>query len=244
MKKITWVMLTVLIPFGHSLRAESPDEAVRMMQIQAEMRRMEEDFKTPVKVTIEKGRATLGNASAPIHIIEFSDFQCPFCQRGFDTVEALRQKYGKKVFFMFRHLPLSFHPLAMPAAKYFEAINLQGGAKAYKFHDTVFKNQSQFVAEGEKFLEATAKKLGVNMTKLKKDLESDTVKKRIESDQAEAQKLGLSGTPGFVAAGVRVAGAYPPEHFIQIIDRRLAEKTPAKKEAKKAAATPQPEKKE
>jgi len=244
MKTITWVMLTVLMSFGHSLRAESPDEAVRMMQVQAEMRRMEEDFKNPVKVTIEKGRATLGDKNAPITIFEFSDFQCPFCQRGYETVEALRQKYGKKVLFMFRHLPLSFHPLAMPAAKYYEAINMQAGAKAYKFHDTVFKNQSQFVSEGEKYLEATAKKLGVNMTKLKKDLESETVKNRIASDMAEAQKLGLSGTPGFVAAGVRVAGAYPPEHFIQIIDRRLAEKAPAKKAEKKAAETPAPEKKE
>ena len=113
MKKIIWIMLTVLIPFDYPLRAESPDEAVRMMQVQAEMRRMEEDFKNPVKVTIEKGRGTLGNKSAPITIFEFSDFQCPFCQRGFDTVEALRQKYGKKVLFMFRHLPLNFHPLAM-----------------------------------------------------------------------------------------------------------------------------------
>ena len=224
MKKITIAILSGLALFGQPLRAESPDEAIRMMQMQAEMRRMEEDFNTPVKVEIEKGRATLGDKSAPVHIIEFSDFQCPYCQKGYETVEALRQKYGKKVFFMFRHMPLQFHPLAMPAAKYFEAIALQSTQKAYKFHDTVFKNQSQFVAEGEKYLEATAKKLGVNMARVKKDMESDQVKKRIGTDMEVAQKLGLSGTPGFVAAGVRVAGAYPVEHFTQIIDRRLAEK--------------------
>jgi len=228
MKMITSAILTFSLLFSQALQGESPDEAIRMMQAQAEMRRMEEDFKTPIKVEMEKGRAILGDRGAPISIVEFSDFQCPFCSRGYETVEALRQKYGKKIVFMFRHMPLSFHPLAMPAAKYFEAIALQAPKKAYQFHDAIFKNQQQFVAEGEKFLETNAKKLGVNMTKLKKDIESETVKKRIASDMAEAQKLGLTGTPGFVAAGVRVAGAYPADHFSQIIDRRLAERGLAK----------------
>ena len=86
-----------------------------------EKKQREEEFKNPLKPAIDESRVIFGNKSAPITIVEFSDFQCPYCTRGYQTVQEIRKAYGDKVRVVFKHLPLDFHPLAMPAAKYFEA---------------------------------------------------------------------------------------------------------------------------
>ena len=198
-------------------------EARKMQQEKAEKdmkAQMDEEFKNPKTSEMSDSRAIRGKKGAPIEIIEFSDFQCPYCQRGFFTAEEVRKKYGDKVRFMFKHLPLDFHPMSMPAAKRFEAISLQNHEKAYQFHDEVFKNQ-QRLSEGEKFLDEAAKKTGVDMAKMKKDMDSDKVKEIIAKDMAEAKGLGISGTPGFLVAGITVRGAYPISYFDQIIERRL-----------------------
>jgi protein-disulfide isomerase len=184
----------------------------------------EEEFKNPKTATMPEGRAYYGPKDAPVVVVEYSDFQCPFCKRGFETVEAVLKKYDGKVRFMYKHLPLEFHPLAMPAAKRFEAIALQSTEKAYKYHDEVFKNQDKLGAEKEKFLDAAAKKVGVDMAKMKKDMEGEEVKKRIDSDIAEARQFGFQGTPGFLVAGISLKGAYPLPEFEKIIDKVLAEK--------------------
>jgi len=188
----------------------------------------DEEYKNPQTADISADRAIRGNKSAPITIVEYSDFQCPYCQRGYFTVEELRKKYGEKLRIVFKHLPLDFHPLAMPAAKYFEAIAMQDSEKAYRFHDEIFNQQQKFTQEGDKFLMKTARKLGVNMARLKKDLTSNTVKARIQADMEEAQKLGIVGTPGFLVGGVTLKGAYPTSAFEEIIERRLSEQPSAK----------------
>jgi protein-disulfide isomerase len=210
---------------GLTARGEGlPDrdmEAIQMMQQRAAQTRMEEELKNPKTPDLPKDRAFRGNRKAPIIIVEFSDFQCPYCKVGFQTVEEVRKKYGAKVGFLFRNLPLPMHPFAMPAAKRFEAIALQSTKKAYEFHDQVFTNQEQLTAEGEKFLDDVATKLKVNMAKMKKDMDGDKVRERLEADRAEAQKNGFQGTPGFIVAGVTLPGAYPQPVFEQIIDTRL-----------------------
>jgi protein-disulfide isomerase len=130
--------------------------------------------------------------------------------------------YGDKVRVVFKHLPLDFHPMAMPAAKYFEAIALQDAGKAEKFHDEVFSNQTKLNQEGEKFLKATAKKVGANLAKVEKDLSAESIMTRIKADQEEAKKFEFSGTPGFLINGVSLKGAYPAPEFKKIIDRWLA----------------------
>ena len=80
------------------------------------------EFTNPLTPVVEDGRVIFGNKDAAITIIEYSDFQCPYCSRGFQTIQEVRKAYGDKVRVVFKHLPLDFHPLAMPAAKYFEAI--------------------------------------------------------------------------------------------------------------------------
>jgi protein-disulfide isomerase len=195
-----------------------------MMQQKAEADQRESEFKNPKKPKVSADRAVLGSLSAPIIIVAYSDFQCPYCSRGASTIEEVRKKYGKKVAFVFKHLPLPFHSMAQPAAEYFEAIAIQEPAKAYKFHDEVFKNQQQLQSGGENLLAEIAKKVGADMERLKKDLKSPKVQKRIEEDKAEAKSFDISGTPGFIVAGVSLKGAYPLQSFEEIIERRLKNK--------------------
>lgn len=153
---------------------------------------------------------------APLTLVEYSDFECPFCARGFNTVQELREKYGKKLCFVYKHLPLSFHPMAMPASQYYEAIRIQSPDKAWEFHDRIYKDQRK-LQNGESFLKSLAKDLKVDMKKLEKDMKSEKVQKRIDEDMAEAAKYGFQGTPGFLLNGIPVKGAYPTQHFEQLI---------------------------
>lgn len=181
-----------------------------------EKKALEASFENPLKPEIRSDESFRGNPDAPITLVEYSDFECPFCSRGFNTVMELMDKYKGKIRFVYKHLPLSFHPQAMPASQYFEAIRLQDPEKAWKFHDAIYKNQ-RALQNGEKFLEAEAKKLNVDMKKLKKDVKSEAVQKRIDADMAEAAKFGFQGTPGFLLNGIPVKGAYPTSHFEGLI---------------------------
>jgi protein-disulfide isomerase len=198
-------------------------EMAAKQQADAERVAREEDFKNPKKPTISSERAMLGSKDAPVMLVVYSDFQCPFCKRGYETVEQLRTKYGTKMAYVFKHLPLPFHQHAMIAAKYFEAVAMQNPATAYKLHDAIFTHQDQFTNEGEKFLAKTTKGLGVDMKRLKKDLTSDTVTAHIKADTAEAQSFGIGGTPGFIIGGVVIRGAYPAAEFEAIADRILGQ---------------------
>lgn len=181
-----------------------------------EKKALEESFNNPLQADLS-GYEFRGTKDAPITLVEYSDFECPFCSRGFGTVMELMKKYEGKIRFAYKHLPLSFHPQAMPAAQYYEAIRMQSPEKAWKFHDAVYSNQ-RALQNGEKFLEAEAKKVGADMAKLKKDIKSESVQKRIDADMAEAAKFGFQGTPGFLLNGVPVKGAYPTSHFDGLIE--------------------------
>lgn len=210
--------------------SQSLQKAHRMAQTQAreeaekeEKKQREEEYKNPKEPEISPTRAVMGPKDAAITIVEYSDFQCPYCRRGYTTINEVKKKYGDKVRVIFKHLPLDFHPLAMPAAQRFEAIALQSGAKAYKFHDLVFDKQGDLQTGGEKLLDSLAKQAGADMAKMKKDMKSDAVNAVIKADMEEARKFGISGTPGFVVAGITLKGAYPIASFSEIIDKRMKE---------------------
>ncbi|MGE0761974.1 MAG: DsbA family protein [Bdellovibrionales bacterium] len=207
---------------------EVVNEAARNAQADArkdeeaqEAAQLEEEFKSPKNPKIDDNRIVFGNKSAPITIVEYSDFQCPYCTRGFENLKEVRKMYGDKVRVVYKHLPLDGHPMAMPAAKYFEALALQAPEKVEKFHDEIFSRQQELNAKKEDFLKDVAKKLGANMAKLMKDLESEAVTKKIAADMEEAREFGFNGTPGFLINGVSLRGAYPPQFFQKIIDRHL-----------------------
>ena len=186
----------------------------------------ESDLKSP-QVVDTKGRASIGTDKPTITIIEYSDFECPFCKRGYERVKSVKEKYPNKVKFVYKHLPLPMHPNAELAAQYFEAIALQDGAKAYKWHDLLFENQRRIRSEKEALFKELASKVGADMKKLSTDVTSDKVKSVVRKDMQEAQRLGIRGTPGFIVNGVRIRGAVPLSIFEEVI-----EKTTKKKDAK------------
>lgn len=182
-----------------------------------EKKKLEESFDKPLVADIRSDESIRGPKDAPITLIEYSDFECPFCSRGYETVQALMKKYDGKIRFIYKHLPLSFHEQAMVSSKYYEAIRLQDEKKAFAFHDEIFKNQTK-LKNGVTFLDSLAKKVGADLGKLKKDLNSEAVTKRIDADIAEAGSFGMQGTPGFLLNGIPVKGAYPTEYFVNLID--------------------------
>ncbi|MBI5630559.1 MAG: thioredoxin domain-containing protein [Elusimicrobia bacterium] len=183
---------------------------------EAEKREFEESFKNPKKPEIGKAAHVRGSKKAKYTLVEYSDFQCPFCGRGFKNVETLREKYGSKMRVVFKQLPLAMHPEAMLAAQHMEAVALQSPDKAWEFHDKLFQNQDKL---GGPFYEETAKAMGLDVEKLRQDAKSQAVKDRIEADVQEAKKFGFTGTPGYLLNGVPVRGAYPVEHFDEIIKK-------------------------
>ncbi|GIL18248.1 MAG: hypothetical protein BroJett040_19990 [Oligoflexia bacterium] len=191
---------------------------------QEESKKRDEEFANPLKPEVKEGRAIHGPADAKITIVEYSDFECPFCSRGYNTIKEVLKNYPTQVRLVFKHLPLDFHPKAMPAAKYFEAIARQSPEKAYKFHDAIFENQADLRTKGEAFMKEAAKKAGADMKKLEKDLADPSLMTNINADMEEAKKFGFSGTPGFLINGVSLRGAYPFSEFKTIIDRHLSGK--------------------
>lgn len=201
---------------GFKEAARTAQKEMAEKKKRAEGEKIKAFYENPLKPVIRKDELIRGNKNAPLTLVEYSDFECPYCSRGYDTMVQLLQKYGDKIRFVYKHLPLSFHKHAMLAAQYYEAIRLQSEEKAIKFHDEIFKNQSS-LQKGESFLNQIAKKIGVNMKKLKKDYKLESVQARINEDMEEAKKLGVNGTPGFLMNGI--PGAYSVDQFDKIIEK-------------------------
>ncbi len=217
-------IITEAIEANPSQFIEALNKAVKVAQEGEGKRRQDEEkkaledsYNNPILPNLRADESFRGNKDAPITLVEYSDFECPFCSRGFNTVMELMSKYEGKIRFVYKHLPLSFHPQAMPASQYFEAIRLQSPAKAWEFHDRIYKDQRQ-LQNGEAWLKSIAKELRVDLARLALDVKSETVKKRIDEDMAEAAKFGFQGTPGFVINGIPVKGAYPINHFEGIVE--------------------------
>lgn len=181
-----------------------------------EKKKMEDSFNNPLVPALRADESIRGNKNGQIVLVEYSDFECPFCKRGYETVLSLLKKYDGKIKFVYKHLPLSFHQNANIASRYYEAIRMQDEQKAFKFHDLVYENQRS-LNNGEKFLKVMAEKAGADMKKVAKDINDPKVAARISEDEKEAAKFGMQGTPGFILNGVPIKGAYPQSHFEQII---------------------------
>ncbi len=193
------------------------EEAAREARIQAQERELGTAFNNPKQPKITEQTRIRGNKEAKYTLVEYADFECPYCGRSFPIIEALRRKYGNDLRFIFKQFPLSdIHPQAMAAARSMEAISLQFPEKAWEFHDILFQNQDKL---SEKFYEETAKRLGVDVNRFRIDLKSEKVTAIVEADFREAQELGFSGTPGFLLNSIPITGAYPIEYFETIIGR-------------------------
>ena len=205
------VVLADLVERGAELRKARAEEA----QWQAELA-------NPKVPTVPEDRPIRGARKAPITIVEYSDFECPYCGAVSPTLQEVLSTYGDTVRLVYKHNPLSFHATAEPAARYFEAIALQSEEQAWRFHDLVFQQQRS-LSRGVEALKDMASELGIDQARLERDLQSDTVTQRIAADRAEAEQFGFDGTPAFVINGVSLIGNHPKRDFDRIIKKLLPE---------------------
>lgn len=159
-----------------------------------------------------------GGQNAKVTLIEYSDFQCPFCARHYDTMNKIAKDYGDKVRIVYRHFPLSFHPEAQKAAEASECAGEQG--KFWQMHDAIFEANLAGEMSVEKWKEK-AKKLGLNTKQFNDCLDSGKYVEKINQQMASGSAAGVEGTPATFVNGELVSGALPYEQFKQIIDSYL-----------------------
>ncbi len=169
-----------------------------------------------VKVSVDDD-ASRGPKDAPITIVEFSDFQCPYCSTAEKSVEAVLKKYGDKVRLVYRDYPMSFHPNAEIASIGSECAEEQG--KFWEMHKAMFADQKKLSSPD---LIETAGGIGLNTEEFKECLDSGRYKAEVQKDFEDGQRYGVTGTPAFFINGIMVNGAQPPEAFHKIIDAELA----------------------
>jgi protein-disulfide isomerase len=171
----------------------------------------------PPRLAVEIGSAPRrGPAGAPVTIVEFSDYQCPYCKRAAPTVREVLNRYGDQVSLVFKDLPLSIHPYAAKAAEAARCAGEQG--RYWDYHDALFAAP----ALNEAILEELARSMGLDTPRFQDCLASRRQRAAVEADARQAQELGISGTPAFLVNGILLSGAQPLEAFARIIDSELA----------------------
>lgn len=174
-----------------------------------------------VAITKRNDAATEGKGK--IELVEFSDFQCPFCKRFHnDVYKQIKAKYidTNKVKFTYRHYPLPSHQNAQKAAEASECANDQG--KFFEYHDVLFENsESNGAGLAVSDLKQYAVNLGLNVAKFDKCLDSGAKTEIVKKDLAEGQRLGVKGTPTIYVDGVAVIGAQPFSIFETAIEKAL-----------------------
>jgi len=172
----------------------------------------------PERVEVLADGPSLGPATAPVTIVEFSDFQCPFCARAIPIVKELRERYPEQVRIVFRHLPLDrIHPRARAAAE--AAVCAHDQDAFWKFHDVVFENNRALTDED---LEGHAAEAGLDVALFQQCVSEGKFKAKVAADVDAARELGITGTPAFFVNGILLSGAKPVEEFVTVIDRELA----------------------
>lgn len=176
---------------------------------------------TSREVPVDASDAVWGAGDAPVTVVLFTDFQCPFCSRAHPTVSALMREYGpQKLRVVFKHNPLPFHQDAGPAALAAQAVyELAGPAAFFAYVDLLFRGQAQLTDAN---LLSWAEEVGVDRNALLRMATSREVRGKVEADMALAKAVGLHGTPAFLINGSRLVGAQPLAEFKQRVDGELA----------------------
>jgi protein-disulfide isomerase len=212
------------------LSGEAIDVSRSAEDIQTEIARREEEAARAAADRLQEleesvaGLPTRGNPEAPVLIVEFSDFQCPYCSRGANTVEQILERYGEDVRFVFKHFPLDFHPWAKPASIATHCAGQQDHDAFWSLHDGYFKDQKQItpanvLAKSKEYLADSGIDMAAWAT-CAEDESSEEYKAAaavVDADMAFGQKLGVSGTPGFFVNGEFLNGAQPLSAFEPLI---------------------------
>jgi protein-disulfide isomerase len=178
----------------------------------------------PVKVLLEPYRVPVevadapvrGNPKAPVTVLEFSDFQCPYCGQARPTVTRVRETYGDRVRWVFRHFPLDFHAQARKAGEAAACAGEQG--KFWEMHDRLFASQGKLRPAD---LKEHAAATGLDPAKFGQCLDSGRHADSVERDAEYGARHGVSGTPAFFVNGRPLVGAQPFDAFAQVIDDEL-----------------------
>lgn len=201
--------------------------------------------KSSVRMLLDPPRAVVsadndpakGPANAPVTIITFSDFQCPYCSRVNPTLARLKDRYGDSIRVVFRDFPiLQIHPQAAKAAEAGQCANDQN--KFWEMHDLMFANQQRLDVASLKEHAAT---VGLDATAFATCLDSGKYAEEWKKDSEDAQAAGVQSTPAFFINGRPVVGAVPYEQFAEVINEELMRANrPVPPEKPAAAATPAP----
>jgi protein-disulfide isomerase len=169
-------------------------------------------------VQIESTDPSLGRSSAPVTVIEFSDFQCPFCQRVAPTIKKVRDTYGDKVRIVWKDFPLTqIHPQAFKASEAAHCAGDQG--KYWEYHDRLFANQQQLQPDE---LKKHATDIGLDAAAFNACLDSSKYGERVRDGVAQGTRLGVNSTPTIYINGRMLSGAQPYETFVSVIDEELS----------------------
>jgi protein-disulfide isomerase len=196
-------------------RAEAERALFGRLEATYEVARLLEPPRTEVAAT---GPAK-GPESAPITIVEFSDFECPFCSRVVPALDQVQANYGDKVRIVFRQFPLSIHPNAQKAAEASLCAAEQG--KFWQMHDAMFAEQRQLAVEN---LKEKAQRLGLDGEEFNQCLDSGEFADEVAADLQAGMQAGVSGTPAMFINGIPISGAVPYEQIAQVIDAELERK--------------------
>jgi len=178
-----------------------------------------EERDTPIPIT--NADAVWGSRHALVTLVEFSDFQCPFCARAVDTVGELQRDYGpEKLRVVFKHTPLAGHANARPCAEAAQAVRMLGGSRAFwTFYDLAFHDQQNL---SDASYEMWAKQSGVNVSALRDALQAKRFSAKIDEDVELGKTIGVNGTPAFYINGVQLSGAQSADKFKTVIDAQIA----------------------
>jgi len=168
-------------------------------------------------VAVPKDAPAMGPASAPVHLVAFSDFQCPYCAQSAPLMRQIAARYGDKVRIVFRDFPLPIHPQAPKAAEAARCANAQG--KFWDYHDRLFANQ-QALSDGD--LKRYAQDLGLDAAGFGTCLDTGAFAGAVQADLTEGRSYGIGSTPTFFINGRLLSGAVPLEVFSRVIDEELA----------------------
>jgi protein-disulfide isomerase len=170
----------------------------------------------PTRVKVATTGPAKGPANAPVTIVEFSDFQCPYCGRLSPTLKQVEQKYGDKVRLVYRQYPLPFHRFAQKAAEASLCANDQG--KFWQMHDAIFADQQALeVAQ----LKSKATDLGLNTEQFNQCIDLGRHAAAIQADVKDGAAAGVTGTPALFVNGRLILGAVPLEQITSVIDDEL-----------------------
>jgi protein-disulfide isomerase len=176
-----------------------------------------------------------GQGKAGVTLVEYGDYQCPYCGQYFPILQQVLTEYGQQIYFQFRNFPLtSLHPNAFAGARAAEAAGLQG--KFWQMHDLLYEQNDAYYNGGEPsgswigatdptpYFDADARQLGLNLTQFESDYASDTVNNLINADMAAGNKLGIDATPTFYLDGKQVSPGESLTAFQQLINAEITKK--------------------